>query len=316
MSAPLVIAVVSWNTRELLDACLRSFRPAAEAGLAEVWVADNESSDGSPELVEREHGWAHLLRTGGNLGFGPAVNAVAARTRSEWIAASNADIEAEDGALAALLEAGRADPRAGAVAPRLILPDGSTQPSVHHFPTLGDTVIRAAQLPRLSKRVREGRLLEWDPGKPARVPWATGAFLVLRREAFDAAGGFDERQWLYAEDMDLCWRLKRAGYHVRYVPEARLRHWENASTKPAFGDAFIEQWMGATYAWMVRRQGIVRTWLTAGLRWAEATARATALAPLARRRPERWAERLAHARGEARTARKGLQPRRRLLEVR
>lgn len=316
MAAPLVIAVVSYNTRDLLDACLRSLCPAVDAGLAEVWVADNESSDGSPEMVERDHAWAHLLRTGGNLGFGRAVNAVAERTRSEWIAAANADIEAEEGALAALIEAGRVDPRTGAVAPRLILPDGVTQPSVHHFPTLGDTIITASQLWRVSRRVRMARLLEWDPGRRARVPWATGAFLVVRRDAFEAAGGFDEHQWLYAEDMDLCWRLRRAGYEVLYTPDARIRHWENASTRPVFGDGFIDQWMGATYAWMVRRQGIVRTWLTLAIRWAEASLRAAALLPLARRRPERWAFRLEHARGEARIARKGLAPRKRLLEVR
>jgi N-acetylglucosaminyl-diphospho-decaprenol L-rhamnosyltransferase len=91
VSAPVAVAVVSWNTRELLAGCLRSLAPEADAGRAEVWVVDNASSDGSPELVRDEFPWAQLVASDENLGFGRAVNAVAERTESDWIAPANAD---------------------------------------------------------------------------------------------------------------------------------------------------------------------------------------------------------------------------------
>ena len=99
----MVVAVVSWNTRELLDRCLLALRPEADAGRAEVWVVDNGSQDGSPALVRERHAWARLVEPGENLGYGRAVNLLAERTSSPWIAASNADVALRPGALARLL---------------------------------------------------------------------------------------------------------------------------------------------------------------------------------------------------------------------
>jgi len=309
------IAVVSYQTRDLLDACLASLRADAEAGLAEVWVVDNGSTDGSPELVAERHPWARLETPGENLGFGRAVNLVAARTSAPWVAAANADIVLEPGALAALLAAG-ADPGVGALGPRLILPDGSTQPSVQPFPTLAEALIRTSQAVRVSRRARRAVLLEWDPDVARDVPWATGAFLLVRAAAFAQVGGFDERQWLYAEDMDLCWRLTRAGWRVRYEPSARVHHRVSASTREAFGKGLEQQWMGATYAWMVRRRGLARTWATAGVVFGEATARGAVLSALARRDAARYGRRRDVARAQARSARQGLRSRAKLLSVR
>src|SRR5215213_6678802 len=107
------VAVVSWNTRELLDRCLRSLRPAADAGFAEVWVVDNGSTDGSPDLVRERHGWATLVEPGDNLGYGRAVNLVAERTSSPWFALSNADVALRAGALERLVATGEAVPGVG-----------------------------------------------------------------------------------------------------------------------------------------------------------------------------------------------------------
>src|SRR3954454_9161285 len=89
---PVTVAIVSWNTRDLLRRCLDSLWPEVERGRAEVWVVDNASSDGSPELVRECYDWVKLIASGGNLGFGTAINRVARQTRSEWIATANADI--------------------------------------------------------------------------------------------------------------------------------------------------------------------------------------------------------------------------------
>lgn len=291
MSAPVTVAVVSWNTRELLGRCLRSLRADHDAARAEVWVVDNASGDGSAELVAAEFPWARLLRCGENLGFGPAVNRVAAETSAPWLALANADTAPEPGALAALLAAGERDPGAGALAPRLLLPDGSTQHSVHPFPTLALTAAFNLGLVRRSRRLGDRLCLEghWDPERAREVDWALGAFLLVRRSAFDTIGGFDERLRLYAEDLDLCWRLARTGWRTRYEPAARVVHEQSAAAQQAFGPDQTAQWMGASYAWLRLRRGRALARATATLNIAGAGARATLYGAAARAAPGRFA---------------------------
>ena len=266
MSAEVCVAVVSWNTRDALERCLRSLEPDVRSGLAEVRVVDNGSSDGSPELVREHFGWAALEEPGENLGYGPAVNLVAEGTDTPWLVASNADVEPEPGALARLLAAGR-ESGAGAVAPRLILPDGSTQHSVYGFANYPGLIAFNSGLYRLVPGLGDRLLIEghWDPSRPRVVPWALGAFLVIRREAFDMAGGFDPAQWLYAEDVDLGWRLRRNGWKTLYEPAARVRHASGAAARQAFGEEPYERWMAATYDWMERRRGRTRRRATAAI---------------------------------------------------
>lgn len=285
------VAVVSWNTRDLLAACLRSLESDVAAGRAEVWVVDNASSDGSADLVDDRFPWTRLIRAERNIGFGAAVNEVALQTRSPWLAPSNADVELVPGALAKLLESGREHPDAAILAPRLVLPDGSTQHSVHSFPSVPLASIFGLNLQRLVPGLGNRLCLEgyWDPDRPRPVPWAHAAFLAVRREAFDAVGGFDAGQWLYAEDIDLAWRLARRGHGTRYVPDAIVRHAVSAATTRAFADERLDRHMAAAQAWMMRRRGALTTWSFCAVHCAGAAARAALLTPLARTRPTRWA---------------------------
>ena len=254
------IAVVSWNTRDLLERCLASMQPEAERGLAEVWVVDNASTDGSPELVRERYGWVRLVASDENLGFGSAVNLVAERTSTDWIAPANADIALREGALDALLAAGERDPGAGAIAPRLVLPDGETQHSVFAFPSIPFALVLQSGAARLSRRLgdRYALLGYWDKTRARRVPWAVAAFLIVRREAWDQAGGFDERQWMYAEDLDLGWRLRQAGWATRFEPAAVVDHEHAAATTQVWGGALPDRWQRSTYAFMARRLGPAR----------------------------------------------------------
>jgi GT2 family glycosyltransferase len=286
------IAVVSWNTRELLGECLRSLEPAVVSGQAEAWVVDNASEDGSADMVRNEFGWVRLIASEVNLGFGRAVNLVAeAAPGADWIGVANADIALEPGALDALLQAGADDPGAGIVAPQLILTAGRPQHSLHSFPTLRFTLLWNFGLQYLSRRWADARCVEgyWDPGRARRAPWAVGAFLLIRREAWDAGGGFDEGQWMYAEDLDLGWRLARAGWATRYVPTARVRHAEAAATTQMWGDERVVAAQRATYAWMAHRRGRLRARVIATVNVAGARARWLFRAVLARFKPERWA---------------------------
>ena len=293
--AQVTAAVVSWNTRDLLDRCLTSLRPEAESGRLEAWVVDNASGDGSPELVRERHPWAELIASPENLGFGAAVNRVADRSSGEWLMIANADIALRPGALDAMLEAGRRDARAGAIAPRLVLPDGSTQHSVFAFPTLPFALILNSGLFHLSRDLgdRLALLDRWDDTRARRVPWAVAACLLVRRAAWDEAGGFDERQWMYAEDLDLGWKLRERGWATRYEPRALVDHESAAATTKAFGgtEEIMARWQRSTYGWIARRRGPGRARLVAAMNFAGCALRYLVLTPAAIAAPERWAER-------------------------
>lgn len=287
--SPVCVAVVSWNTCELLDRCLASLESECERGRAEVWVVDNGSGDGSPEMVREKHPWANLHEAGGNLGFGPAVNLVAERTESEWIAPCNSDVALVDGALDRMLEAGERHRSAGVIAPRLRLPDGSSQHSAYRFPTLPFTLLFNLGAHNLHRSLGDRWCLEgyWDPDRAREVDWAIGAFLLVRRAAFEKVGGFSDEQWMYAEDLDLGWRLGRSGWETRYEPDAVVLHESGASAEQAWGSDRAMQWQRSTYAWMLRSRGPLRTravglvnLLGAGARWLAFSL----LAPLNRRR--------------------------------
>ncbi len=293
MAPEITLAVVSWNTRELLSRCLDSVGPEVERGRVEAWVVDNASNDGSAERVRAAYPWARLLALGENRGFGPAVNLVAERTSAPWLAIANADVALRPGALDALLAAGHADPGAGALAPRLVQPDGVTQHSVFGFPTLPHAALLASGL-YLVDRTLADRLAvpgHWDPERARRVPWAVGAFLLVRREAWDQLGGFDPRQFMYAEDLDLGWRLRRAGWATRYEPRAVLDHQGAAATSQAWGQDTSPRTWRSTYGWMARRRGVTRTWAVAGLNAGGAAGRWPIAAALALRRADPWAAR-------------------------
>ena len=130
----------------------------------------------------------------------------------------------------------------------------------------------------------------WDADRPRRVPWAIGACLLLRRSAFGQAGGFDDRQWLFAEDLDLGWRLYDRGWATRYEPRARVLHSSGAATRPAFGEQRTARFMAATYAMLTHRRGRARALLTGGLNVAGAALRLIWTAPLALVVPSRRAQ--------------------------
>ncbi|MDQ6746125.1 MAG: glycosyltransferase family 2 protein [Actinomycetota bacterium] len=276
------VAVVSWNTRDLLLRCLRALEPEVRSGRAEVWVVDNGSDDGSAPAARRLAPWATVVEPGENLGFGRAVNLVAAGSRGVWVACANADTELEPGALERLLSSGAA-PEVGCVAPLLALPDGTPQHSVHSLPTIPFTLALNLGLYRLSGRLADRMLLSgmYDPQRPRPVAWAYGAFLLIRRTAFEQVRGFDERQWMYAEDLDLCWRLREHGWSIGYEPRARVGHAGGASTRQVFGDQPAARFMHATYAAILRHRGPLRTWVTAALNVLGAASRLAWISPLA-----------------------------------
>lgn len=256
-SPPITVAIVSWNTRDLLARCLDSFKPDAEGGLADVWVVDNASSDGSADLVRERYDWVNLIASDDNLGFGPALNLVANRTKSDWLILANADIAIHPGALQVLLETGELDAEAGVIAPRLVMPNGGTQHTIMAFPTIPFTLLHALGFFRFDSAIADRYAFpeRWNMTRRRRVPWALGAFLFVRRAAWDDVGGFDEKQWMYSEDLDFGWRLRDAGWSTRYEPLAVAEHEVAASTSQQFGGERAPVWQRATYGCIARRRG-------------------------------------------------------------
>lgn len=313
------VAVVSWNTRTLLADCLRTLAADVEAGRCEVTVVDNASADGSPDMVEADFPWATSIRSRENLGFGRAVNLAASRSSASWIAPANSDLRLEPGALEALLAAGEADREAAIVAPMLILPDESVQPSIQPFPRLRHAALLRLRVWRLSSRVGERLCLRAyrDPEREGHVDWAAGAFLLVRRTAFDEIGGFDEEQWMYAEDLDLAWRMAQAGWKTRYEPRARVHHEESAATAKVWGDGLMAKWLGATYAWIARRRGLGHARALAAFNVAMSLVELGLYSAMDRLHPApRWRDGRRDARAGVRLHRLGLRSRASLLRDR
>jgi GT2 family glycosyltransferase len=283
---PLVtVAVVSWNSRLELPSCLDSM---SDSELLDVWVVDNASTDGSAEFVRREFPAVSLIESGQNLGFGAAVNLVAGQTSTPWIAPANADVELTPYAVSTLLRAAASAPDVGILAPRLVGLDGATQLSVHSFPSLLHTLMAALGIHRLGGRLASQNVRVPEEGEPIDVPWAIGAFLLIRREAFKAIEGFDERHWMYGEDLEVGWAVREAGWKTVYVPDAVVRHIGGASAEAAFGDQIDEHKTLAQLQWLRRRRGRTHMWGAAMLNIFGALVRLVFLEPMGACAGERW----------------------------
>jgi N-acetylglucosaminyl-diphospho-decaprenol L-rhamnosyltransferase len=241
--AAVAVAVVSHQTRDLLRDCLASLRPESPASLV---VVDNGSTDGTAAMVRAEFPEARLIVEESNPGFGAAANrALAEAGGAPFALLLNADTRVRPGALRALADCLEAHPRAAVAGPRLVNPDGSLQPSC--FPFLGTPrlMLEKTPLARALARVpvlRDRWLLSRSGhDRPRVVPWVLGAAMAFRRAAFEAVGGFDPTFFMYSEEIDLCWRLKEAGWEVRFTPDATVVHVGGASTSQRRTEMAVHQ---------------------------------------------------------------------------
>ena len=221
--------VVNHEAGEALLACVASLR--AE-GVAEVTVVDNASSDGSPAALLSADGTVRLVQTGSNPGYGAAANRGIALSASELVLVANPDVAVHLGALAALAEVLDADPALAIAGPQILEADGTRYPSARRFPSLVDAAGHAllGDLVPSNPFTRRYRMVDLDALAVTEVDWVSGACFLARRRALEELGGFDESYFMYAEDTDLCWRARRAGWGVAYVPGAVVTHLRGVST--------------------------------------------------------------------------------------
>ncbi len=226
----MAVAIVNYNTREHLRACLTTVvrnRPA------EVVVVDNASSDGSADMVRAEFPEVRLIASGTNPGYGGGANRAIAACRAPYVLLLNSDTRLEDGALEVLSAYLDQHPEAAVVGPRLAYPDGTLQQSCFPFPTPLDTFLHLSHLGPLLARLfglREIYLRTWSHRRARAVPWVLGAALALRREPFENVGGFDESFFMYSEEVALCYVLHKRGWQTHFAPVTTVTHVRGAST--------------------------------------------------------------------------------------
>jgi N-acetylglucosaminyl-diphospho-decaprenol L-rhamnosyltransferase len=230
VSTPTVSAViVSYNVVDLVLECIASLRTD---GVEQVVVVDNASSDGSVETLRRREPEVEVVALSRNLGYGTAANRGVARTTAPYVAVMNPDVVVEPGSTKALVDALDGDPGLAVVGPRVESPGGDLYPSVRTFPDLADAAGHAFFhfVWPANPFSRRYRMLDWDHAAAADVDWVAGNHFLVRRRAWDEVGGFDESFFMYMEDVDLCWRLRRAGWRTGYEPAARVTHAIGRST--------------------------------------------------------------------------------------
>ena len=231
----LTVVTVTYSSGTHLDRFLSSLTVATEVPV-QVIIADNGSVDGAPEEAVQRYPGTRLLRTGGNLGYGTAVNRAVATVPadgegSEFVLVANPDVVWSPGSIDALLDAAQRWPQAGAVGPLIRDPDGSVYPSARHLPSLvrGGMHAVVGFVWKNNPWTRSYRQEHLEPTERP-VGWLSGSCLLLRRKAFDAIGGFDERYFMYMEDVDLGDRLGRSGWLNVYVPDSEILHDKGHST--------------------------------------------------------------------------------------
>ncbi len=231
-ASPLVrVVVVTYSPGPSLEMFLSSLRLATTADY-EVVLADNGSTDGIPETAAAEPG-VTLVSTGGNVGYGRAVNAGARDATAPWLLIANPDVRwCQPGAIDALLAAAERWSSGGAFGPAIVTPDGQLYPSARALPSLGRGIGHAlagwwwpTNPWTASYRQERESPVEGECG------WLSGSALLVRREAFESVGGFDPKYFMYFEDVDLCDRLARAGWSCIYVPSSVVEHSGGHATK-------------------------------------------------------------------------------------
>lgn len=228
----LAVVVVNYNAGVYVSRCVGSVLRRTGGLSVEVVVVDNASRDDSARAARRANPAIRLIENSTNRGLSAAWNQGAALTDAPWICFLNPDAEVWSGDLAAFVRAGESRPDVALLGPLIRNPDGSIYESGRGFPSVGQAVGHAFLGPFSSSNrfTRAYRQADWDRRTEREVEWVSGACLLVRREVFDEIGRFDESFWLYGEELDLCTRLRDAGWKVLYTPAVEIVHEGAVST--------------------------------------------------------------------------------------
>ena len=232
--------IVNYRSYEELSRCLSSLEPL-RSGFATVSVVDQESDGASAAAVARAFPWAVILERRTNDGFARGINVGAASGRAPFLLLLNPDCVAGSDFVARLVDFAVEHPEAAIVGPRILNADGTIQGSARRFPDWSTFI--AGRSSWLTRKFPKNPLSRWnlpalaEGAGTSRVDWVSGACMLVRRDAFDQAGGMDERFFLYWEDADLCKRLDELGWSTIYFPDAEVVHAGGRSSVHAYRES-------------------------------------------------------------------------------
>lgn len=226
----LSIAVVSYNTRDLLLDCLQSVRDRTADVDYELIVVDNASRDGSVEAVRAGFPDVTVLANAENVGFARACNQAASVSSGRYLLLLNSDTIMQKSALRTMVTCLDRHLDVGAVSCLQRDADGRVLQSCFPFPSIRDHIRHSEELPMVVRRLA-GTVPPMDFTTTRDVDWANGACLMIRKALFDRLGGLDERFFMYFEDVDVCCRVQQLGYRVRHVAEAEVVHLLGGSSR-------------------------------------------------------------------------------------
>ncbi len=225
-AADVAVVIVNWNSGDEVTVAVRSVVEAAGDSRCEIVVVDNASTDGSADRAQAAFPQVRVLRSAVNRGFPAAANQGMRATAAPWIFLLNPDAVITAGTLGGFVEVGLDHPRAGAIGTLVRDPDGTIYPSARKAPTYAEGLLHAtlSQFAPDNRWSRAYRMADWDRRSERRVDWVSGSSVLLRRAALDEVGLFDEAFFMYVEDLDLCTRLRAAGWEVWFSPELEVLH--------------------------------------------------------------------------------------------
>lgn len=242
------VIIVNWNTKDLLKQCLTSIYVNLDELSFEVIVIDNASKDGSSQMVKSDFSQVNLIENKENLGFSKANNAAIEHAKGNFILLLNPDTIFLDNSIMRIINFIDENDSVGLISCKLLNEDLSVQKSCWFFPYLWWKLIGALGIDKILPKFYKKFNFDFENSERAiEVDWVKGAFMLVRNIAFREIGGLSEKFFMYGEDMDLCFRLKKAGWKIYYYPEARIVHLENRSGELAWGDQRIFKVEEATY---------------------------------------------------------------------
>jgi GT2 family glycosyltransferase len=230
----LSVIIVSWNTRELTRRCLQSLKDDLGDLDAEVFLIDNDSHDGTADMVAKEHPWVKLIANDSNRGFAAANNQALHVCTGQNILLLNPDTEVRSGAISTLLQFFEKHPQCGVVAPQLLNTDGTIQRSCRQFPTFMGMFYELIGLSKLfpqRQKFREYKMLDWNHDDERQVDQPEGACLLIRRSVIEQVGMLDEGYFMLFEEVDWCYRIKKQGWQIWFTPTAQVVHHYGQSIK-------------------------------------------------------------------------------------
>ncbi len=232
----LSVTICSWNTQEDLRACLVSLENAKLEAHFEVLVIDNNSEDGSADMVASQFPWVRLFRMDHNLGFTGGHNYAMEHCLSPNVFLLNSDAAVHPGALRTLIDYVANNPEAGIVGPKVLNPDGTLQLSCRRFPNPLAALFRNTPIGKLfpnNRYTRDYLMLDWSHEGAREVDWVSGCAFLARGELIAKIGKLDPEYFMFCEDVDWCFRTWQAGFKVMYVPDAVVTHAIGRSTDKA-----------------------------------------------------------------------------------